>query len=189
MSGGPSASSRARTCWSPRRRSRTRRSKIVSSGAVPPIRIDAGTLIGAGKTTAFGSDAFFTGGQALSANTSADYGRPEVRAAITGTDEVDVAASYRQGRFSYAVPVAPGRYSVRLTFVEPNLAAGARRFDVLVNGALVLKNLDVAAEGGGALKAVTKAFEAEARDDGLTLRFVPTQGEAIVSAIEIKPVD
>lgn len=154
-----------------------------------PIRIDAGTLIGAGKTTAFGSDAFFTGGQALSANTSADYGRPEVRAAITGTDEVDVAASYRQGRFSYAVPVAPGRYSVRLTFVEPNLAAGARRFDVLVNGALVLKNLDVAAEGGGALKAVTKAFEAEARDDGLTLRFVPTQGEAIVSAIEIKPVD
>jgi hypothetical protein len=103
-----------------------------------PIRIDAGSLVGAGKTVKFGSDAFFKGGQALSANTPADYGRPEVRAAITGTQEIDAASSYRQGRFTYAIPLTPGRYSVRLTFVEPKLAAGERRFDVLANGARVL---------------------------------------------------
>jgi beta-galactosidase len=153
-----------------------------------PIRIDTGTLLGAGKTTAFGSDAFFKGGQALSANTPADYGRPEVRAAITGTDEVDVASSFRQGRFAYAVPVDPGRYSVRLTFVEPKLTAGQRRFDVVANGAPVLKGLDVAAQAGGPLKALTRTFEARATDQGLTLEFNPAQGDAIVSAIEITPL-
>ncbi|MBO9707377.1 MAG: DUF4982 domain-containing protein [Caulobacter sp.] len=153
-----------------------------------PIRIDTGALLGAGKAAAFGSDAFFKGGQARSANTPADYGRPEVRAAITGTDEIDVAASFRQGRFTYAIPAPPGRYSVRLTFVEPKLAAGERRFDVALNGARVLENLDIAAQAGGTLKALTKTFEARAADQGLTLDFNPIQGEAIVSAIEITPL-
>ncbi|USQ95430.1 glycoside hydrolase family 2 TIM barrel-domain containing protein [Caulobacter sp. RL271] len=153
-----------------------------------PVRIDAGSIVGAGKTVAFGSDAFFQGGQAQSANTPADYGRPLVRAAISGTDEVDVAASYRQGRFSYAVPIAPGRYRVRLTFVEPSLASGERRFDVRANGAPVLQSLDVAAQAGGPLKALDKTFEVNAGVEGLTLQFIPTLGEAIVSAIEIRPV-
>lgn len=153
-----------------------------------PIRIDAGSLVGAGKTVKFGSDAFFEGGQALSANTPADYGRPEVRAAITGTEEIDAASSYRQGRFTYAIPLTPGRYSVRLTFVEPKLAAGERRFDVVANGARVLPDLDVAAQAGAPLKALTKTFEASAADQGLTLAFNPTKGEAIVSTIEITPL-
>lgn len=153
-----------------------------------PIRIDAGSLVGAGKTVKFGSDAFFEGGQALSANTPADYGRPEVRAAITGTEEIDAASSYRQGRFTYAIPLTPGRYSVRLTFVEPKLAVGERRFDVVANGARVLPDLDVAAQAGAPLKALTKTFEASAADQGLTLAFNPTKGEAIVSTIEITPL-
>lgn len=153
-----------------------------------PIRIDTGTLMGAGKTAVFGSDAFFQGGQAASANTPADYGRPEVRAAITGTDDVDVAASFRQGRFSYAIPVTPGRYSVRLTFVEPKLAAGERRFDVVANGAPVVNDLDIAAATGGSLRALTRTFETTAADKGLSLDFVPRRGEAIVSAIEITPI-
>jgi len=153
-----------------------------------PIRIDAGTLLGAGRKTVFGSDAFFKGGQAVSANTPADYGRPPVSAAITGTDEIDVASSFRQGRFAYAIPAAPRRYSVRLTFVEPKLAAGERRFDVVANGVQVLKGLDVAAQAGGPLKVLTRTFEARAADRGLTLDFNPTQGEAIVSAIEVTPL-
>lgn len=153
-----------------------------------PIRIDAGSLVGAGKTIKFGSDAFFNGGQALSANTPADYGRPEARAAITGTEEIDAASSYRQGRFTYAIPVMPGRYSVRLTLVEPKLAIGERRFDVVANGVTVLPDLDVAAQAGGPLKALTKTFEASVADQGLVLAFNPIQGEAIVSVIEITPL-
>lgn len=153
-----------------------------------PIRIDAGSLVGAGKTAKFGSDAFFKGGKTLSANTPADYGRPEARAAITGTEEIDVASSYREGRFTYAVPVSPGRYSVRLTFVEPKLPTGERRFDVMANGARALPDLDVAAQAGGSLKALSKMFEVSVADQGLTLAFSPIQGEAIVSAIEITPL-
>ncbi|MBW8858957.1 MAG: hypothetical protein JF570_04300, partial [Caulobacter sp.] len=93
-----------------------------------------------------------------------------------------------QGRFTYAVPVTPGRYGVRLTFVEPKLAAGQRRFDVAANGVRVLPDLDVAAQAGGPLKALTRTFEASVADQGLTLAFNPTQGEAIVSAIEITPL-
>jgi len=153
-----------------------------------PIRIDTGALLGAGKITTFGSDAFFSGGRSASANTPADYGRPEVRAAITGTDEIDVAASFRQGRFTYAVPAPAGRYRVVLTFVEPKLGAGERQFDVVANGARALKDLDVAAQSGGPLKALTKAFEVAVTDKGLTLDFLPTRGEAIVSAIEVTPL-
>jgi beta-galactosidase len=153
-----------------------------------PIRIDVGSIVGAGKEALFGSDAFFKGGQALSANTPADYGRPEVRAVITGTAEIDAATSYRQGRFAYAIPVTSGRYSLRLTFVEPKLTAGERRFDVVANGARVLPDLDVAALAGGALKALERTFEARVGDQGLLLEFNPTKGDAIVSAIEITPL-
>jgi beta-galactosidase len=152
------------------------------------FRIDAGSILGAGRVAVFGSDAFFKGGEALSADTPADYGRPAVAAVIAGTQESAVASSYRAGRFRYAIPAAPGRYSVRLTFVEPKLGAGQRRFDVVANGSPVLKGLDVAAQAGGPLKALTKTFEASATQHGLTLDFNPTQGEAIVSAIEITPV-
>jgi len=153
-----------------------------------PFRIDAGSIVGAGQATRFGSDAFFKGGEAQSANTPADYGRPAARAAISGTDEIDVAASYRQGRFAYAIPTGKGRYRVSLTFVEPKLAAGARRFDVIANGARRLADLDVAAQAGGPLKALTKTFEVGVQGQDLTLEFRPTRGEAIVSAIEVSPL-
>jgi beta-galactosidase len=57
----------------------------------------------------------------------------------------------------------------------------------VVNGARVLPDLDVAAQAGGPLKALTKTFETSVADQGLTLAFNPIQGEAIVSAIEITP--
>jgi beta-galactosidase len=52
----------------------------------------------------------------------------------------------------------------------------------------VLSELDVAAQAGGPLKVLTRTFEASVADQGLTLAFNPTQGEAIVSAIEITPL-
>jgi beta-galactosidase len=156
--------------------------------AAAPFRIDVGAIVGAGKATTFGSDAFFKGGEAQSANTPADYGRPATPAAISGTDEIDVAASYRQGRFAYAIPAGPGRYSVSLTFVEPKLASGERRFNVVANGVRMLGDLDVSAQAGGPLKALSKTFETSAGDQGLVLEFTPTKGEAIVSAIEITPL-
>jgi beta-galactosidase len=77
---------------------------------------------------------------------------------------------------------------VSLTFVEPKLVSGERRFDVAANGARVLADLDVSAQAGGPLKALNKTFETHAGDQGLTLEFTPTKGEAIVSAIEVIPL-
>ena len=75
-----------------------------------------------------------------------------------------------------------------LTFVEPKLASDERRFDVVANGARMLGDLDVSAQAGGPLKALIKTFETGAGDQGLTLEFNPTKGEAVVSAIEITPL-
>jgi beta-galactosidase len=153
-----------------------------------PIRIDSGALVSGGAKVRYGSDAFFKGGEARSANTPADYGKPAVNAAIAGAEEVGVAATFRQGRFRYDVPLDPGAYRVRLTFVEPELSAGQRRFDVLANGTNVVPDLDVAAAAGGRLNALEKAFEVRVARGGLVLDFTPTQGDAIVSAIEITPL-
>jgi beta-galactosidase len=153
-----------------------------------PIRIDSGALVSGGVKVRYGSDAFFKGGEARSANTPADYGKPAVKAEIAGADEIDVATTFRQGRFRYEIPVEPGAYRVRLTFVEPDLATRQRRFDVLANGTRVVADLDVAAAAGGRLKAIEKAFEVRVERGGLVLDFTPTRSDAIVSAIEIIPL-
>ncbi|MEI5688531.1 glycoside hydrolase family 2 TIM barrel-domain containing protein [Sphingomonas kyungheensis] len=158
----------------------------LSPDAAQAVRIDSGALVApqvAGKR--FGSDAFFDGGTAGSVNPAAGYGPPPPRKVVTGTAGGVVAETYRQGRFGYRIPLAPGRYALDLTFVEPSLAAGARQFDVTVNGRRVIAALDVAAAAGGPLRAITRRVSVEVGDGVLDVRFVPVKGEAIVSALEI----
>jgi beta-galactosidase len=50
---------------------------------------------------------------------------------------------------SAMIPAAPGRYTVKLTFVEPTFAKGERVFDVLVNDKPVLSDFDVAGRSEG----------------------------------------
>ncbi|MBC2653789.1 malectin domain-containing carbohydrate-binding protein, partial [Novosphingobium aerophilum] len=152
------------------------------------IRIDAGALLAAkGSTGRFGSDNFFTGGEAASLDKPADYGKPEVPTPITGTPDRDVAATYRRGTFAYRVPLANGRYRVRLTFVEPAAKPGERVFDVVANGKTLVAGLDVAAQAGAPLTCVQREAMVEVRDGPLKLDFRPARGEAIVSAVEIEP--
>jgi hypothetical protein len=54
------------------------------------------------------------------------------------------------GSFAYSIPVAAGNYTVELYFAEIfQTAPGKRVFDVLVEGQLVLDNLDILAQNGG----------------------------------------
>ncbi len=95
---------------------------------------------------------------------------------------------YRQGRFSYAIPLPAGRWKVTLLFVDPRTKASAPwRFDVRANGATVLDDLDVRKVAGGALRGVTRQFTARSVDGTLKLDFVPEQGDAVLSAIRIRP--
>ncbi len=160
----------------------------LNADAARGFRIDAGALVAATSTTGrFGSDIFFDGGEASSVDKPADYGRPAQPTSIAGTVDRGIAATYRQGKFAYHVPVSDGRYTVRLTFVEPSAAAGERVFDVTANGAVTLTDLDIAKEAGGALVRLQRSFDIDVRGGKLDLGFQPKRGEAIVSAIEVLP--
>ena len=155
----------------------------LSPGAAGTIRIDSGALVAG--ATGFGSDDFFDGGEAGDVNASTGYGKPPPPKVVTGTDAALVAQTYREGDFAYRVPLPRGRYTVTLTFAEPSLKAGERRFDVTANGRRVVADLDVAKEAGGALKAITRRFPVQVGNAGLELRFAGRTGKAIVSAIEV----
>ena len=158
----------------------------VAPEAARSIRIDSGALVApeiAGKR--YGSDAFFDGGSFGDINAYSGYGpRPEKKV-VAGTPEGAVAETYREGRFGYRVPLANGRYTVELSFVEPALAAGARQFDVVANGKRAIAALDIAAVAGAPLTRVTRRIVVGVTDGMLDLKFVPIKGDAIVSGIEI----
>ncbi len=153
------------------------------------FRIDSGAIVAAKTDKRFGSDHFFVGGEAGSADTPGGRGRQPVLAQIGGTDRRDVVASFRGGSdFSYRIPAANGRYRVTLSFVEPKEAIGARVFDVIANGSAALHGVDIHAKAGAPLTAIREQFDAEVTEGTLDLRFVARKGEAIVSAIEVEPL-
>ncbi|MDE1148704.1 MAG: glycoside hydrolase family 2 TIM barrel-domain containing protein [Azospirillaceae bacterium] len=162
-------------------------------GAGDEIRIRAGSS--AGLTTAggarYGSDAFVDGGTPHDRNPPPEQGVPDQAIpAVTGSGDPALYETYREGAFTYRVPVPAGRYRVTLHFMEPKGATpGARVFDVLAGDAVVVKGLDIAAQAGGVLKALDRTVEATAKGaTGLTLEFRPLTGQAVVSAIDLVPV-
>ncbi|WP_227711011.1 glycoside hydrolase family 2 TIM barrel-domain containing protein [Novosphingobium ovatum] len=145
--------------------------------------IDAGTLVAAkGRTIGFGSDTFFTGGEARSADRPADYGRPAQAVPIAGSVERDAMATYRSGAFSYAIPVAAGQAKISLWFLSGPRPKGGT-FDVVINGQTVMQAYDPAKEFED-LRAIQKTF-AVTSNGTVRVTFKPVSGEAMVSAIEI----
>lgn len=119
---------------------------------------------------------------------------------VQGSDEPGLYTTERWGHFDYAIPVAPGSYTLRLLFSEQNFGlinfglspserggAGNRVFDVYCNGQVLLKGLDIYKVAGGANRAIEKVFRGlKPNAQGkLLLSFVPTADYAIVSAIEV----
>ena len=135
-------------------------------------------------------DTYFTGGTAASTNE-----------AVSGTSptEGDVEL-YQHGRrgndFTYAFPVKPGIYSVRLKFAETEFAWSFERpFNLGINGRRVLENFDVCQAARGAHRAHERVFHnlVPNKEGNLVLRFTdgfePMQktDEALVRAIEVLP--
>src|SRR3954469_15462791 len=82
--------------------------------------------------------------------------------------------------------VTPGQYLVRLYFAETYsgaFAAGARTFDVAIEGQTVLNNYDVYADVGS-LKGVVKSFLVSS-DSDLNITFLREVQNPSVKAIEI----
>ncbi len=159
------------------------------SGSIAGVRIKAGDISGyftkGGQR--YGSDAYFSGGVAGSINPP-DTGASE--SVAVAADDPGIYDSFREGAFAYRVPVPSGRYRVTLKFEEPSAReAGAREFNVLVNGKIILRRFDIFAAAGGSLKGIDRVFDWTSRDNTMLIEFVPLKGAALVSALSIESVD
>ena len=135
-------------------------------------------------------DIFFEGGQLAS------YATP-----VKGTDDPELYETERWGNFSYAIPVTPGKYSVTLYFAarhdgwnqslspsDENKTAVAHVFNVFCNGNALLKNFDLAKEARQTDVVLRKFTGLEPNAQGkLLLTFVPVDGYATVTGIEVLP--
>jgi hypothetical protein len=165
-------------------------------GRINPIRIvarDHSYTDHAGNL--WESDRYYNGGQLAEHIT---------RIPVSRTEDPELYSGERFGHFSYAIPVAPGKYRITLRFAEtywavpnryPSLpdqngslngGAGSRVFDVFCNGVALLRHFEIFKEAGGPLKALDKTFHnLEPNAEGkLLLTFVPVRDYACIDAIE-----
>jgi beta-galactosidase len=159
------------------------------SGSTDSVRIKAGDISGyvSKDGDRYGSDTYFSGGAAGGINAPDS---PESQRIKVAADDFGLYDRFREGAFSYRIPVSSGRYRVTLKFEEPAAgAAGARQFDVLANGKIMLARFDIFAAAGGKLKGVDREFDAASRDGELLIEFRPLKGRALVSALSITPLD
>lgn len=96
------------------------------------------------------------------------------------------------GGFTYSIPITNGTYIVKLHFAEifygaPTGGIGtgnARVFDVEVEGAVLLDDLDIFIEAG-ALTALIKEFEVTIEDEELIISTSASVGRPALAAIEV----
>jgi hypothetical protein len=155
-------------------------------GKLRPIRISAHrSAFVDGDGTRWSGDHYFIEGRSVAA-----YTRRGPKLPALYTEE-------RHGNFSYAIPVAPGTYTVKLHFLESFFSplipeagcrgAGCRIFDVTCNGVMLLQNFDIFQAAPGAFRPVVREFHG-LRPNGqgkLLLSFSPTVNYAEVRGIEV----
>jgi len=163
----------------------------VGAGKVTPVRIRAGWASSwqdsAGQQ--WQSDSYFLGGNALVRTTNPAQESNSI------APDMALYASERWGHFSYAVPVAEGRYRVTLKFCEGHYGKrntggggpGSRVFDVYCNGVALLKDFDIMKEAGGEGRPLDRTFSAirPNAQGKILLSFVPVVGMACVNGIEV----
>jgi hypothetical protein len=124
---------------------------------------------------------FFKGGQLRASQEPAE-----------GTDDPEFYETERWGHFSYAIPVAAGKYAITLHFIERNSGESSgggaedRTFDVFCNGKAILRKVNIRDRVGENRPLVVKikGLEPNAQRK-LLVEFVPVTRYATVSAIEV----
>lgn len=163
----------------------------VNAGKVRPIRIRAGWTAEwqdpAGQP--WQADSYFMGGNALVRSTNPAQGSNSI------APDMALYASERWGHFSYALPVADGRYKVTLKFCEGHYGKknsggggpGSRLFDVYSNGVALMRSFDIFKEAGGEGRPIDRTFAGiKPNAQGkILLTFVPVVGMACVNGIEV----
>ncbi len=130
------------------------------------------------------SDRFFFGGKLVK--------RVEP---IQGTDDPELYRGERFGRLTYTIPVPPdSTYTAVFHFAETWFGsqqggggAGSRLFDILCNGVLLERNLDVLQAAGGPFRAIRKTYRGlrPTPNGKLVLQLVPGRNYAFLNALEV----
>jgi hypothetical protein len=111
--------------------------------------------------------------------------------AITG-ERPWITASGARGLSSLTIPLgndAPRKYTVKLYFVEPDgLKPGQRLIDVTLQGASVLKGLDIAREAGGPDRSLVREFKGIAAAESLVVGLKAANAEqaTVLCGVELK---
>jgi len=80
----------------------------------------------------------------------------------------------------------PKPFTIRLWFTEPDgLAAGARAFDVYLQGHKVAEGLDIAAEAGGPARSLVRELRGILAGTALTVGLRPVRGETVLCGVEV----
>ena len=159
-----------------------------SRGRINPIRISAGQLgVVESDGTRWGGDDFFIHGR----TTLVQSPEPAPKLPSYCTRE-------RFGNFSYAIPVPPGTYTLKLHFAEAFFSPvsprgewrggeGCRVFDVSCNGVALLQDFDIYKTAGGVFRPVVRTFRGlHPNGQGkLLLTFSSKANYAEVRAIEV----
>lgn len=131
--------------------------------------------------TAWTNDQYFNAGAAWSRTVGF----------VRGTSRPFLYTHSRTGEFSYAIPVAPGVYELRLFFVShtrvgEELPVG---FDVSLNGKPLLQAFDINVDALGADVADEKVFrDVSPGEDGfIRLKFTNQSGSPILNGLELVP--
>jgi hypothetical protein len=136
------------------------------------------------------ADTYYKGGQLAATEEAA-----------AGTDDPELYSTERWGNFSYAIPVAPGKYTVTLHFIERHLHAAERGqasnpqdsarervFNVFCDHRPILREVNILEQAGEGRPLVRQIAGLEPDAQGkLLLEFVPVQYYATVTAIEVVP--
>jgi hypothetical protein len=126
-------------------------------------------------------DRYFSGGGAW----------PTGRGHVRGTTRQFLFTTWRNGQFSYDVPLKPGTYEMRLYFVSPH-AIGDEKisgFEVSMNGKSLLTAFDVNISAHGPDVAEEKVFkDVSPGEDGFVhLGFANQVGIPSLNALEFTP--
>ncbi len=151
------------------------------------IRIEAGDSAGRlldGRR--YGSDNFVTGGTPQVLNIGSFGGRGAPRKDVIAPHP-ELYDYWREGEaFSYAIPLADGKWTVTIHSFEPRAdASPATVMTVAANGRSALPAFNVAKIAGGSLRGIARSFPVRVHGGVLKLDFSATGGKAVVAAIEI----
>ena len=133
----------------------------------------------------------FTGmdGTPYAAEESVIGGEVGTMETVKGSQDAFLYESYREGDIKVAYPIADGVYDVTFHFAEPEqFAARERVFDSLVEGRLVIDDLDVMLSRDGKVESALTVTvpDIEITDGELNIEFDASVAEPVLSALVVR---